>query len=137
MLLGIINARSDSDESMDAEGGALILREKDTTATGSNTAFLQSKLRYTVDEHGQEICMLKVGEEEVGVMMGWEKGIMQETVKKLCVDHPNNGSLKVLNVGFGLGIVRLPLIPNTRSNALLDRYLLSIPTAPASPTRHN
>ena len=137
MLLGIINARSDSDESMDAQDGALILREKDTTAMGSNTAFLESKLRYKVDEHGQEICMLKVGEEEVGVMMGWEKGIMQETVKKLCDDHPNNGSLKVLNVGFGLGIVRLPLIPDTRSNALIDRYLLSIPTAPASATHHN
>lgn len=109
MLLGILNARSDLDESMDAEDGALILREKDTTATGSNTAFLESKLRYTVGERGQEICMLKVGEEEVGVMMGWEKGIMQETVTKLCDDHRNNGRLKVLNVGFGLGIVRLPL----------------------------
>ncbi|EDQ99484.1 arginine methyl transferase [Laccaria bicolor S238N-H82] len=105
MLLGILNTRSDSDESMDAEDGALILREKDTTATGSNTVFLESKLRYTVDEHGQEICMLKVGGEEVGVMMGWEKDIMQETVKKLCDDHPNNERLKVLNVGFGLGII--------------------------------
>ena len=111
MLLGILNFRTDPDESMDAADGTLILREKDTTATGSNTAFLESKLRYTVDEHGQEICMLKVGEEEVGVMMGWEKGIMQETVKKLCHDHPNNGSLKVLNVGFGLGIVRLSTNP--------------------------
>lgn len=30
---------------------------------------------------------------------------VQETVKSLCADHPKlNGGLKVLNVGFGLGI---------------------------------
>lgn len=32
---------------------------------------------------------------------------MKETVEKLCDDHENLASgLKVLNVGFGLGIVR-------------------------------
>lgn len=32
---------------------------------------------------------------------------MQETVRLLCHDHENlNEGLKVLNVGFGLGIVR-------------------------------
>lgn len=31
---------------------------------------------------------------------------MQETVKLLCADHPKlNDGLKILNVGFGLGIV--------------------------------
>ena len=31
---------------------------------------------------------------------------MRETVKLLCADHPKlNGGLKILNVGFGLGIV--------------------------------
>lgn len=59
-------------------------------------------------------------------MMGWERGIsecvsikakamhdrlkqskVQATVTKLCVEHPHlNKGLKVLNVGFGLGIVR-------------------------------
>lgn len=49
--------------------------------------------------------MVTVGEEEVGVMMGWEKGIMEETVHKLCHNHQQSQELKVLNVGFGLGIV--------------------------------
>jgi type IV protein arginine methyltransferase len=49
--------------------------------------------------------MLKVGDEEIGVMMGWEQGIMEETVQKLCHNHDNAPALKVLNVGFGLGIV--------------------------------
>jgi len=38
--------------------------------------------------------------------MGWERGIMQETVTKLCADHQKiDDSLKVLNIGFGLGII--------------------------------
>ena len=44
-------------------------------------------------------------EEEVGVMMGWEQGIMEETVRRLVQDHPNSENLTILNVGFGLGIV--------------------------------
>ena len=40
-------------------------------------------------------------------MMGWEKDIMRETVQKLCLDHPKASGLKVLNIGFGLGIVSL------------------------------
>jgi len=66
---------------------------------------LKSKLKYTTDGRGQKICLLDVDGEEVGVMMGWEEGIMRKTVKKLCGDHPNSSDLKVLNVGFGLGIV--------------------------------
>lgn len=54
--------------------------------------------------------MLSVDGEEVGVMMGWEGGIMSETVRKLCDEHPNSSELRILNVGFGLGIVRSPLL---------------------------
>ena len=61
-----------------------------------------------MDQYGQNICMLQVDEEEVGVMMGWEKNIMDETVHKLCDQHPNASNLKVLNIGFGLGIVSNP-----------------------------
>lgn len=49
--------------------------------------------------------MVEVDGDQVGVMMGWEEGIMHETVKKLCGDHPNLTNLKVLNIGFGLGLV--------------------------------
>lgn len=51
--------------------------------------------------------MLRDGDDEIGVMMGWERGIMKKTVDKLCEGHKNVGNLKILNVGFGLGIVRL------------------------------
>ncbi|TBU33924.1 arginine methyl transferase [Dichomitus squalens] len=86
---------------------SLILKATDTTPAGSTDAFLDTKLEYTKDENGQDICLVKVSDnEEVGVMMGWERGIMQETVHKLCSDHPGlQSGLKILNVGFGLGII--------------------------------
>ncbi|KII92550.1 hypothetical protein PLICRDRAFT_37315 [Plicaturopsis crispa FD-325 SS-3] len=85
----------------------LVLRAADATAAGSTSNFLSSRLRFTTDEHGQEICLVRAGEdEEVGVMMGWERGIMQETVRRLCSGHEHSKQgLKVLNVGFGLGII--------------------------------
>jgi len=79
--------------------------ERDSTAAGSVDAFLSSKLRFTKDERGQDICKLKVGDEEIGVMMGWEQGIMNETVRRLCDNRDNTQPPKILNVGFGLGIV--------------------------------
>lgn len=48
---------------------------------------------------------MNVGNEEIGVMMGWERDLMRETVRKLCHNHENAHKLKILNVGFGLGIV--------------------------------
>lgn len=56
----------------------MVLRATDTTAAGSPDAFLTSKLKFITDDRGQEICLLKVSdEEEVGVMMGWERGISE------------------------------------------------------------
>ena len=56
---------------------AIFLRAEDDTATGSTEAFLSSKLHYTRDKHGQEICLLREGDKEVGVMMGWERDISE------------------------------------------------------------
>lgn len=81
----------------------IILRATDNTAAGSPSEFLNSRLVYSKDKNGQDICSVKIGEEEVGVMMGWERGIMKETVTRLCRGMPRD--LKVLNVGFGLGII--------------------------------
>lgn len=61
---------------------SIILRAEDDTATGSTEAFLSSKLHYTRDEHGQEICLLREGDKEVGVMMGWEREISE--YRSLC-----------------------------------------------------
>lgn len=109
MLLAILNASGGASAS---SPNVLRLQNTDTTATGSTDAFLASKLTFKQDEYGQEICVVKSGDEEVGVMMGWETPIMEETVRALCpIDRPG---LKVLNVGFGLGIVGLFFFSFTR-----------------------
>ncbi|KAF8135479.1 hypothetical protein EV363DRAFT_1320810 [Boletus edulis] len=85
-----------------------LVSSKSALALGSTDAFLASCLQYTKDASGQEICLLKLEDgEQVGVMMGWERDIMRKTVDELCSSHPKlDTGLRVLNVGFGLGIVR-------------------------------
>lgn len=101
LVLALLSSRNTSDSA-----SAMILRSTDNTAAASTDTFLSSKLRFTVDEHGQDICMLDdVDGDEIGVMMGWEKNIMQETVANLTAERDPT-PLKVLNVGFGLGLVR-------------------------------
>ncbi|KAJ7783236.1 arginine methyl transferase [Mycena metata] len=99
LLLALLSSRGTPDS-----GSAMIFRPTDNTAAASTDAFLSSKLRFTVDDHGQDICMLNVDGEEIGVMMGWETNIMKETVANLTADRPTD-NLKILNVGFGLGII--------------------------------
>ncbi|CAE6512088.1 unnamed protein product [Rhizoctonia solani] len=83
------------------------LRAEDSTAAGSTDEFLKSKLTYRTDENGQEIVVVDIDGEEVGVMMGWEKPIMEATVRALCPPELNTGGKgpTVLNIGFGLGII--------------------------------
>ncbi|KAF9529356.1 arginine methyl transferase [Crepidotus variabilis] len=99
LLLGILSKQTVADPA------SLILRSEDITAAGSSTTFLDSKLKYTTDRFGQEVCLVEVDGDDVGVMMGWEREIMRETVQKLCQGHPKTSRLRVLNVGFGLGII--------------------------------
>lgn len=70
-----------------AEADALVLREEDDTALGSTDTFLTSCLRYTSDEHGQEICLLQSGDIEIGVMMGWERGISAFSFERVFYLH--------------------------------------------------
>lgn len=56
---------------------SIILRNEDSTAAGSQSEFLNSPLLFTEDENGQPICKVKVGQEEIGVMMGWERDISE------------------------------------------------------------
>ncbi|CAE6471470.1 unnamed protein product [Rhizoctonia solani] len=83
------------------------LRAEDSTAAGSTDEFLKSKLIYRTDENGQEIVVVDIGGEEVGVMMGWEKPIMEATVRALCPQESSTDSNgpTILNAGFGLGII--------------------------------
>ncbi|KAF9241531.1 hypothetical protein BU15DRAFT_87124 [Melanogaster broomeanus] len=103
LLLALLSSRS----SLTQTPSSLVIRDYDTSAVGSTDAFLGSRLHYTKDVNGQEICLLKLeAGEEVGVMMGWEREIMHKTVDELCLSHPRLAAgLKVLNVGFGLGII--------------------------------
>ncbi|KAF5370651.1 hypothetical protein D9758_001991 [Tetrapyrgos nigripes] len=116
MLLSLLASRASSEPPEPSD--TMIISNKDDTAAGSTKAFLESKLKFVKDSQGQEICIVKAGEDEVGVMMGWEKDIMRQTVKSLCDDHQNASNLKVLNIGFGLGIIdtlfqQLPVAPTT------------------------
>lgn len=100
------------------------MRWTDDGPFGSTAAFLDSKILFSRDAHGQDICSVVSGGETVGVMMGWEGPIstfvhflrywprspeqitVESTVNKLCHTHPMRSSgLRVLNIGFGLGIV--------------------------------
>lgn len=62
-------------------------------------------MRYTKDESGQDLCFIEVDGEDIGVMMGWEMPIMKETVHSIYDSLPERDNIRVLNVGFGLGIV--------------------------------
>ncbi|KAF8633399.1 hypothetical protein AX17_004570 [Amanita inopinata Kibby_2008] len=101
----------------ESTSSTIVLRETDGTPAGSSKAFLSSKLHFTKDETGQDVCLVNAGSQEVGVMMGWEREIMRETVQRLCQNHKNAQHLRVLNVGFGLGII--------------DGFLQALPTPPA------
>lgn len=71
LLLSLLSSRNIPSESP----LSLVLKATDETSAGSTDAFLSSHLRFTQDEHGQDICLLSVEEDEVGVMMGWERDI--------------------------------------------------------------
>jgi protein arginine N-methyltransferase 2 len=70
LILQLLSSRGE-------EADALVLREvdHDHTALSSTGNFLSSRLKYVTDAHGQEICLLQDGDTEIGVMMGWERGI--------------------------------------------------------------
>ena len=71
MLLSLLSSKGSSDATT-----SLVLKSEDQTAAGSTEAFLKSHLRYVKDEQGQDICLLQLESgDEVGVMMGWERGI--------------------------------------------------------------
>ncbi|GAA5943561.1 protein-arginine N5-methyltransferase [Sporobolomyces koalae] len=93
--------------------------EKPSTAS-SLSHYLSQPLTYVTDSAGQEICLDAEGN---GVMMGWEKDIMRDTVKHMLEqgwgdrkgksrdvlireeDEEDRAPLRTVNVGFGLGII--------------------------------
>ncbi|KAK4694096.1 type IV protein arginine methyltransferase, partial [Phenoliferia sp. Uapishka_3] len=108
-------AATASDDEMDGDDeveGEEDEAEPKLSTASDNETFLKSSLIFTTDKSGQEICVDKEGN---GVMMGWEKGIMQATVKAILedflerktqsVEEVAEEELNVVNVGFGLGII--------------------------------
>lgn len=93
------HSEDDQQMTLTAAGGEL---------TNSNKDFLASPLRFftssTADAKGKrrERCM---DEDNNMVMSGWETEIMRRSATALCENHPNRENLRVLNVGYGLGIV--------------------------------
>lgn len=74
LLLALLSSKGVSSDSP----LSLVLKATDFTAAGSTDTYLTTPLKYTKDKYGQEICVVKVDdEEEVGVMMGWERDISE------------------------------------------------------------
>ena len=74
-LLSYISPKHDEPDIQNTS--TIILQAEDNTSSGSSEEFLKSHLRFTKDVHGQDICLVKAGDDEVGVMMGWERGISE------------------------------------------------------------
>jgi protein arginine N-methyltransferase 2 len=56
-----------------------VVKAQDDSLLGSSDAFLNARLRYVVDDFGQEICLARSEDgTEVGVMMAWEKRISED-----------------------------------------------------------
>ncbi|GAA5905247.1 hypothetical protein JCM8208_000326 [Rhodotorula glutinis] len=89
------------------------------STASDNATFLASRLTFTHDSRGQPIALDAEGN---GVMMGWESGIMHQTARRMCEpawgdrrqktwdelhreEEGDREPLRVMNVGFGLGIV--------------------------------
>ena len=54
----------------------MVLKATDVTPVGDTDAFLSSRLQFSHDDQGQDVCLLDISEQEkVGVMMGWEREI--------------------------------------------------------------
>ncbi|BGP07510.1 Arginine N-methyltransferase 2 [Rhodotorula toruloides] len=124
MLRSVLESASSSDDDdsamVDDSDPSPSDAPKLSTAS-DNATFLSSRLIFTTDSRGQAVALDAEGN---GVMMNWEEGIMTRTVEALAREGGWEGrkgrargellseeergereGLKVLNVGFGLGIV--------------------------------
>lgn len=95
---------------------------------------------------------MKVGDEEIGVMMGWERDIsrrtvqvqgavvdslfeVRDTVEKLCGGL--DGEYSVLNVGFGLGIVCFHVqVVSEPTDFVQDRFNVPVSVESPEPSFH-
>lgn len=128
MLRSVLESAASSSDAEDPSAMAVDAEPSTSDApklstASDNATFLSSRLIFTADSRGQAVALDAEGN---GVMMNWEEGIMRRTVEALAreggwegrkgrrreelVSEEERGEregLKVLNVGFGLGIVSL------------------------------
>jgi protein arginine N-methyltransferase 2 len=114
--------KEEEEEKRGEEDTEMRPEETKPSTASSLSHYLSQPLTYTTDSNGQPICLDAEGN---GVMMGWERDIMRQTVdrmvdqgwadrkgkkREVLLDEEERGDrypLKVVNVGFGLGIVSL------------------------------
>lgn len=71
------------------------------------------------------------------MMMGWERPIMQQTALLLCENHPQlSEGLEVVNIGFGLGIVRYGFPSHVRSALAKGNIQVDSALQTFKPKRH-
>lgn len=83
-------------------GQQITLKTDSKELNSSNQDFLKSKLKFIKDDQGRDRCL---DQDENMVMASWEKDIMKKTSDLLFEGLGEEKELRVLNVGFGLGIV--------------------------------
>ncbi|GAA5866279.1 hypothetical protein JCM8547_007227 [Rhodosporidiobolus lusitaniae] len=123
---GQAGSKDGGGEKEDAEmgdSGEEETKDDPKSTASDNARFLSSSLKFVTDASGQPIALDAEGN---GVMMGWERPIMEATVERM-VRHGGKGpwedrkgkkreelvkeeegereTLNVINVGFGLGII--------------------------------
>lgn len=98
------NDASGSSAKMSQDASTLTLSAPAGELANSNTDFLTSRLRFFVSDDAKgkrrERCM---DADDNMVMSGWETEIMRRSADALCKGR--EGGLRILNVGYGLGIV--------------------------------
>ncbi|KAF7296149.1 hypothetical protein MKEN_01430200 [Mycena kentingensis (nom. inval.)] len=99
IVLGLLSGGASENAS------TMVLRADDDSAAASSETFMKSHLRFATDENGQDVCMVDADGEEIGVMMRWEQGIMNETVSRMRQACRKKEDLCILNIGFGLGLI--------------------------------
>lgn len=82
------------------EDGTLVQEDNDEEKVVSNKGYLERKLEFTQDKDGGERL---IDSDQNGVMMGWEDPLMR--LHASVITKGNSPGLRVLNVGFGLGLV--------------------------------
>jgi type IV protein arginine methyltransferase len=91
-------------------------QQDNNNMNASNQEYLEQGVEYTEDGH------TLINQQGDGVMMEWERELMQKHADIICTDTPSGRA--ILNVGFGMGIIDTE-IQNRIHNAKDDETTIS------------